>query len=103
MSQLTLSTASAGERAGAPSGFFRTLPWIFVSLGVLAPLVLVATAALGSDVSAIRAQMIVQGSELLAVALLSTAVLGLLYALGEREAAFVTASSPHALREASAT
>ena len=99
MSQLTLSTAPAGERAAAPAGYFRILPWMFVSLGVLAPLVLVVAAALGSDASAVRAQMIVQGCELLAVALTFTVVLSLLYALGMREAALVTAVSPRVGRE----
>jgi hypothetical protein len=102
MSQLTLSTATAGERAAAPAGFFRILPWMFISLGMLAPLVLVVAAALGSDASAVRAQMIVQGCELLAIALTFTVVLCLLYALGMREAALVTAVSPRALRDASA-
>jgi len=97
MSQLALSHASTRERAAAPDGLLRTLPWVFVCLGVLAPLVLVVAAAMGSDSSAVRAQMIVHGGEMLALALLFTVILGLLYALGEREAALVTDPGPRTL------
>ena len=102
MSQFTLYTAPAGDRAAAPAGPFRFLPWVFVCLGVLAPLMLVIAAAMGTESSVIRAQMIVQGGELLAIALLFTIVLSLLYALGVREAVFVTAQTPRALQDISA-
>ena len=97
MSQSTLFNATAGDRAAIPAALFRILPWVFVCLGCLAPLVLVLAAALGSDSAAVRAQMIVQGSEMLAISLMLTVVLSLLYALGEREAAFVTAGAPKTL------
>jgi len=97
MSQIALSKTPAGERADAPAGFFRTLPWLFACLGVLAPLLLVIAAAVGSDSSAVRAQMIVHGGEMLALALLFTVVLSLLYALAAREAALVTAPGPRSV------
>ncbi len=97
MSQSALFNVPAADRAAAPTALFRILPWIFVCLGCLAPLVLVIAATLGSDSAAVRAQMIVQGAEMLALSLMFTVVLSLLYALGEREAAFVTASGPKTL------
>jgi hypothetical protein len=101
MTQATPNRTPVAHAAAAPAGFLRTLPWIFVCLGVLAPLALVAFAAWGSEVSAVRAQMIVQGSELLAGALLCTVVLSLLYALGAHEAALVTAPERRALPQIS--
>jgi hypothetical protein len=97
MSQPTLSHAIAGERAAAPAGLLRFLPWVFVCLGVLAPLVLVIAAAMGSDSSADRAQMIVHGVELLTVSLLFTVVLSLIYVMGMREATLITAPRPRTL------
>jgi len=94
MSQIALSNTYAGQSAAAPTGFFRILPWVFVCLGVLAPLVLVVAAAMGSDASAVRAQMIVHGAAMLTLALTFTTILSLLYALGAREAALVTAPGP---------
>lgn len=94
MSNLALNHNAAAERAASPTGLLPLLPWMFAGLGVLAPLALVIVAALGSDSSLVRAQMIVQGGELLAIALMFTALLGLLYALGVREAALVTAAAP---------
>jgi hypothetical protein len=90
MTQHTLSTDFPGEASAARAGRLNLLPWIFAGLGVLAPLVLVTAAALGSDSSAVRAQMIVQGCEMLAVALMATVVLSILYAMGMQEAARIT-------------
>lgn len=90
MTQDTLSTDFSRRGEAAPGGFLKMLPWIFACLGVLAPLALVAAAAIGSDESAVRAQMIVQGCQMLSVAMMLAGVLGLLYALGLREAALVT-------------
>ena len=90
MTQATQSYAPAGERDAAPAVFLRTLPWIFFILSVLAPLALVVAATLSSDAALPRAEMIVQGSQLLAAALLLAAVLSLLYVLGAREAELVT-------------
>lgn len=77
--------ADSAERPAVATAALRLLPWIFGTLGVLAPLVLVAAAALGSDAAPVRAQMIVQGCELLVTGLVFTVVLGLLYALDLRE------------------
>ncbi len=91
MSQTVLSNASVGDRAAASADSLRLLPWLFAALGVLAPLALVIDAALGKESALDRAQMIVQGSELLVLSMMFTALLSLLYALGAREAEWVTA------------
>ena len=93
MSQTALSFARTGDRAAAPAVSLRFLPWLFAALGVIAPLALVIAATLGHDSAIERAQMIVQGGELLVMALMFTALLSLLYALGAREAQWVTAPS----------
>jgi hypothetical protein len=78
------------------------LPWIFAGLGMLAPLALVAAAALGSADSAVRAQMIVQGCQLLVFALMSTVVLAILYAAGLHEAGRLQGDSRNGVRDTAA-
>ncbi len=102
MTQHTLSTDFPGAGNAAPAGLLKMLPWIFAGLGVLAPLVLVTAAAMGSDSSAVRAQLIVQGCEMLAVALMATVVLSILYAMGMQEAARIAAPGDSGLGNSAA-
>lgn len=91
MSQKVLSHAGAGDRAIAPAVSLRLVPWLFAALGVIAPLALVIFATFSHDTALERARMIVQGGEMLVMSLMFTALLSLLYALGAREAQWVTA------------
>ncbi len=96
MSQTTVSLIPSGNRAAAPVPAIRLIHWVFIAVGMIAPLLLVAGAGLFSGDALERTQIIVQGSERLALLLIGAVLVSVLYHLGVREAQIV-AGEPEAL------
>ena len=95
MSQTTVSLTAPRDRAPELPATNRVIHWVFVAIGVVAPLLLVAIVGLTSGDALERAQLIVQGTERLALLLMGAVLVNVLYMLGVREARLV-AGEPEA-------
>lgn len=90
MSQILSSLNASRDRAPEPLAANRVIHWVFVAVGIVAPLLLVAIVGLTSSDPLERAQLIVQGSERLALLLTGAVLVSVLYILGVREARIVS-------------
>ncbi len=95
MSQILANPLSTRSLPAANVGSDRIILWVFIALGMIAPLLLVVMASLTSADALVRAQIIVQGTERLALLLIGAGLVSVLYILGVREAELV-AGQPQA-------
>ena len=89
MSQTTAFPGTTPNRISASPAADGVIAWVFIVIGMIAPLALVAAAGLMSTDALDRAQIIVLGTERLALLLMGAVLVTLLYVLGQREARVV--------------